>query len=81
MTAGVVYECGECGERTQQRRCQDCNQFTRKLGPGGPCPGCDEPVLVTELLNQQQDQPVPSYTGNLTSSLPRRRGTPAPWAR
>ncbi len=43
---GAVYECGECGERTLERRCEDCNQFTRKLRPGGPCPAC----LLTELL-------------------------------
>ena len=68
--AGVVYECAECGERTLERRCDDCNLFTRKLGSGGPCPECEENILVTELLNQNQDQPVLSYTGNLTSSWP-----------
>ena len=25
----------------------------RKLGLGGPCPHCDEPVAVTELLDQE----------------------------
>lgn len=47
--AGVVYECGECGERLTERRCPDCNLFTRRLGPGGPCPACDELVLIQEI--------------------------------
>ena len=64
---GTVYECPDCGERLTERRCPDCHLFTRRLGQGGPCPNCDEPVLVTELL--EDDQPtVPSYTENLTSS-------------
>jgi hypothetical protein len=25
----------------------------RKIGLGGPCPHCDEPVAVTELLDQE----------------------------
>ena len=25
----------------------------RKLGLGGPCPHCDEPVAVVELLDQE----------------------------
>jgi hypothetical protein len=52
----TVYECGECGERTLERRCPDCNLFTRRLGSGGTCPACDEPVLTTEL--NTNDQPI-----------------------
>ncbi len=29
---------------------------------------CDEAILVAELLDQNQGQPVPAYTGKLTSS-------------
>ena len=32
------------------RRCEDCNLFMRWVGPGGSCPHCDEPVLVSDLL-------------------------------
>jgi predicted RNA-binding Zn-ribbon protein involved in translation (DUF1610 family) len=47
----AVYECPDCGERQAgARRCEDCNLFMRRLGPGGSCPHCDEPVLVAELL-------------------------------
>ncbi len=45
----VVYECPECGERQLERRCPDCNLFTRRLGRGGRCPHCDEPVTLDEL--------------------------------
>jgi rRNA maturation endonuclease Nob1 len=33
------------------RRCEDCNLFTRRLGPGGECPHCGEPVLASELAD------------------------------
>jgi hypothetical protein len=44
-----VYECGGCGERLLERRCPDCNLFTRRLGAGGVC-GCGEILTVEELL-------------------------------
>jgi len=50
----TVYECQGCGARAvARRRCQDCGTFMRKLGLGGPCPHCDGPVSVTELLDQE----------------------------
>ena len=46
----VIYECPECETRyLDERRCPDCNLFTRRIGPGGPCPHCDEPVAQTDL--------------------------------
>ena len=49
-----TYECPECGQRLMGlRRCPDCNLFARRLGPGGLCPHCDEPVLLAELLGQE----------------------------
>lgn len=50
----TVYECDSCGARAVgQQRCEECGTFMRKLGLGGPCPHCDEPVAVTELLDQE----------------------------
>ena len=50
----TVYECEGCGARAiGQQRCDECGTFMRKLGLGGPCPHCDEPVAVTELLDQE----------------------------
>jgi hypothetical protein len=62
-----VYECGECGERTTERRCPDCNLFTRRLGPGGHCPACDELITTLEITKDDQE-PSLTYTENLTSS-------------
>jgi hypothetical protein len=47
----VVYECPACAARyLGEQRCPDCNVFCRRVGPGGPCPHCDEPVAVADLL-------------------------------
>ncbi|HZV49577.1 MAG TPA: hypothetical protein VFD49_07400 [Candidatus Dormibacteraeota bacterium] len=32
------------------QRCEQCDRFCRVAGLGGRRPGCDEPVLLTELL-------------------------------
>ena len=50
----TVYECPDCGERALgQQRCADCSTFMRKVGPGGECPCCGEPIPLTELLDQE----------------------------
>jgi hypothetical protein len=47
----VVYECPSCETRyLGEQRCGDCNVFCRRLGSGGLCPCCDEPVTIAELL-------------------------------
>ena len=49
-TLAVVYECPECEERyLAERRCPDCQLFTRRLGRGGNCPHCEEPLAISEL--------------------------------
>ena len=51
LAANTVYECQECGERfLGQQRCDECKRFCRAVGLGGHCPGCEELVLITELL-------------------------------
>jgi hypothetical protein len=53
LAAHTVYECDDCGERYLcQQQCDQCHRFCRAAGLGGLCPGCDEPVLVTELLGE-----------------------------
>jgi hypothetical protein len=48
-----VYECPECEQRyLDERRCPDCNLFCRLLGHGGPCPSCDELLVVADLLGE-----------------------------
>lgn len=47
----TIYECPSCEARyLGEQRCSECGSFCRKLGPGGPCPHCDEPVLLADLL-------------------------------
>lgn len=48
----TVYECGDCGLRLLgTQRCDDCGTFMRRLGTGGLCPRCDEPIATNELTN------------------------------
>ncbi len=52
--SGIVYECPSCGGRyLGQQRCPDCQLFCRRIGPGGGCPHCDEPVAISDLINNQ----------------------------
>jgi hypothetical protein len=49
--AHTVYECPACETRLLgTQRCPDCHVFCRRLGLGGPCPHCDEPVLLADIL-------------------------------
>jgi len=48
----TVYECDACGTRALgEQRCDQCETFMRRVGYGGHCPHCDEPVAVTDLLD------------------------------
>jgi hypothetical protein len=47
----TVYECPDCEARyIGSQRCEACNRWCRRLGPGGPCPHC----LLTELPAPQR---------------------------
>ncbi len=49
--ASGVYQCPDCQTRyVGQQRCPDCNAFCTRLGLGGHCPCCDEPITLDELL-------------------------------
>jgi predicted amidophosphoribosyltransferase len=48
----TIYECPGCGQRQAgQQRCDDCGIFGRRIGTGGPCPHCSEPVTISDLLD------------------------------
>jgi hypothetical protein len=48
---GIVYECPSCGARLLgEQRCPECQVFCRRVGPGGPCPHCEEPVAGVDLI-------------------------------
>jgi hypothetical protein len=47
----TIYQCPDCDERyLGQQRCADCGTFCHRVGPGGPCPHCDEPVAIQDLI-------------------------------
>ena len=47
----TIYECPSCEARyLGEQRCPDCRIFCRKVGPGGPCPHCDELIVLADLL-------------------------------
>ena len=48
----TIYQCPTCETRyLGEQRCHHCNTFCRRLGPGGTCPHCDEPVTITDLTD------------------------------
>ncbi len=50
----TIYECPECGERLYgEQRCDQCGSFARRIGIGGLCPHCDQPVAVNDLLGSE----------------------------
>ena len=54
VAARTIYECPSCGERlVGERRCPDCQLFTRAIGLGGHCPECDTPLLLVDLLGEE----------------------------
>ena len=49
----TVYECPDCGQRALgSQYCAECSSFMTRIGIGGACPNCDEPVAITELGHQ-----------------------------
>lgn len=71
--ASTVYECDTCGNRyLGNQRCEDCNTFARKVGPGGCCPSCDEPVALADIIDLDQmrpcavESPRPNHVSNVS---------------
>ena len=51
----TIYECPQCETRyLGEQRCDDCNTWCRRLGPGGTCPHCDGFVAVSDLIADDQ---------------------------
>ena len=48
----TVYACQACDTKALGvQRCEDCGSFMTRVGLGGECPACSEPVAVCELLH------------------------------
>lgn len=55
----IVYQCPQCEARyLGEQRCDDCQVFCRRLGPGGLCPHCAEPVAVVDVAPTTHTKPV-----------------------
>jgi len=53
--ADVVYECTDCDVRyLGDQRCELCNRWCRRVGPGGNCPACEAPVAINDILTPEQ---------------------------
>src|SRR5260370_32569037 len=52
LIAHTVYECTACDVRyLGERRCSECNHFCRVVGLGGACQDCEQPILLSDLLD------------------------------
>src|SRR5438067_13719375 len=34
-----------------EQRCSECNHFCQVVGLGGACPDCEQPILLSDLLD------------------------------
>jgi len=72
--ADTVYECPACeAGYLGEQRCEDCHLWCRRLGPGGPCPHCDEVVVLADLLRPDQLAEPPPPPPPPPPPAPRRR--------
>lgn len=61
----TVYACPACDARyLGSQRCDDCNIWCRRLGPGAPCIHCDEPIAISDLFDAAQLAKKPTITPN-----------------
>ena len=48
----TIYECPTCDIRYHgEQWCHDCNQPCTRIGLGGSCPHCDQPVAISDLID------------------------------
>jgi predicted RNA-binding Zn-ribbon protein involved in translation (DUF1610 family) len=45
----TLYECGNCGEITEERRCENCHRFKARYDEPG-CPDCNQPLATESLV-------------------------------
>jgi hypothetical protein len=49
----TIYQCPTCDTRQlAQQWCHDCNRPCARVDRGGLCPHCEEPVTISDLLDQ-----------------------------
>ena len=66
----TVYECPACETRSLgEQRCPECHLFCRRVGPGGACPHCDEPVALVDLFSDNGPTHGRSPAGSIVTPL------------
>lgn len=55
----TVYACPDCDTRyLGEQYCPECRTFCTRIGIGGPCPHCSEPVAVDDLTETLTPRPT-----------------------
>ncbi len=55
----TIYACPSCDTRFHgQQWCHDCNQPCIRIGLGGLCPHCEQPVALSDLFDQPKQAPT-----------------------
>ncbi len=63
--SATVYACPSCDARyLGEQRCDECNTWCRRLGPGALCIHCDEPIAIGDLFDAAQLANKPNLTTN-----------------
>src|SRR5664280_2886193 len=74
----TFYECGECQTRyLGEQWCVECVRPCRRVGVGGLCPHCDEPVCYSGSVGGRRDPGRAGgdhYAGPLTATLATAQG-------
>jgi hypothetical protein len=54
----TVYQCPTCeGRYLGQQWCHDCHRPCTRLDLGALCPHCDEPITISDILEQHPPRP------------------------
>jgi hypothetical protein len=54
----TVYQCPTCeGRYLGQQWCHDCHHPCTRVDLGGHCPHCDEPITISDILDQLPTRP------------------------
>lgn len=55
----TVYQCPTCEVRyLGQQYCHDCHRPCHRVDVGGLCPHCDEPITISDILDQHPTPPA-----------------------
>ena len=52
--AGTPTRASAAWDNVFQVCCHDCNRPCARLDFGGPCPHCDQPVTISDIIEQRR---------------------------